>query len=210
MNEGVFVFEVVGSANAGDKLINFNLKEGQCVKINTGAPVPLKSDAVIQIEDTISLAKDINGIDTRIEVISKTVGSIKLGQDIRPIGFDIKPGECVIRKNTIIGGPQIGICATVGALELEVYKMPTVALISTGNELVSPDEVSPKSGQIRDSNKALLYSTLKSFGILNVIDAGVARDEPNSVLEVFMNGVEKADVIISTGGVSMGDKVDRN
>jgi len=210
LNEGVFVFEVVGSANAGDKLINFNLKEGQCVKINTGAPVPLKSDAVIQIEDTISLAKDINGIDTRIEVISKTVGSIKLGQDIRPIGFDIKPGECVIRKNTIIGGPQIGICATVGALELEVYKMPTVALISTGNELVSPDEVSPKSGQIRDSNKALLYSTLKSFGILNVIDAGVARDEPNSVLEVFMNGVEKADVIISTGGVSMGDKVDRN
>jgi len=55
-----------------------------------------------------------------------------------------------------------------------------------------------------------LYSTLKSFGILNVIDAGVARDEPNSVLEVFMNGVEKAEVIISTGGDSMGDKVDRN
>jgi gephyrin len=208
LTEGVlFVFEVVGAANAGDELINFHLNEGQCVKINTGAPVPLKSDAVIQIEDTVSLAKDVNGIDTQIEVLTRTVGSIKLGQDIRPIGFDIKPGECVIRKNTIISAPQIGICATVGALELEVYKVPTVALISTGNELVGPDKVSLKGGQIRDSNKALLYSALKSFGILNVIDAGVARDEPNSVLEVFRNGAEKADVIISTGGVSMGDKV---
>lgn len=131
---------------------------------------------------------------------------MKLGQDIRPVGFDIKSGECVLRKGSIIKAPQIGICATVGALKLKVYTIPIVGLISTGNELKKPDESSLNKGQIRDSNKSLLSSALKSFGICDIFDLGIATDEPDSVYQIFKNAMEKSDVIISTGGVSMGDK----
>jgi gephyrin len=209
-----FIFDVIGSSNAGDEMLNIDLKEGQCVKINTGAPVPLKADLVVQIEDTISLEKNEKGVDQKIEIVSasgcgggkKTSVSLKLDQDIRPIGFDIKIGEEVVAERMIIKPPQIGICATVGALEINVFKTPRVGLISTGNELVRPEDRSVNVGKIRDSNKALLHAALKSNGIQNVYDAGIASDDPNSVLKIFKNALEYSDVIISTGGVSMGDK----
>lgn len=208
-----FLFDVIGSSDAGDELINIDLNENQCVKINTGAPVPLKADAVIQIEDTISLEKNELGQDTKIEIVgtSSCGGAesneiiIKLGQDIRPIGFDIKVGEEVVRERTIVKAPQIGICATVGAIYLKVFKLPRVGLVSTGNELRKPD-ANLTSGQIRDSNKSLLYAALKTFGIESIFDAGIANDDAESVLSVFKDALERTDVVISTGGVSMGDK----
>ena len=211
-----YQFNVIGSSNAGDELVSVDLKEGDCVKINTGGPVPLKADAVIQIEDTIPLEKNDLNQDVKIEIVgtSGCGGSsgaesseinIKIGQDIRPIGFDIQIGEEVVRERTIVKAPQVGICATVGATTLKVFKLPSVGLISTGNELVSPD-AQLKSGQIRDSNKSLLHAALKSFGIEKIFDAGTANDDVKSVLNVFKNALENSDVVISTGGVSMGDK----
>lgn len=88
-----------------------------------------------------------------------------------------------------------------------MYKLPSVGLISTGNELKSPEVMSLKQGQIRDSNKALLYTALRSFGIADIVDGGIASDEVDSVFKTFKNAMEKSDIIISTGGVSMGDKV---
>lgn len=215
-NKVKFEFDVIGASNAGDDLINIDLKDGQCVKINTGAPVPLRADAVIQIEDTISLEKNSNGHDSKIEIVATTgcggTGGdgkidLKLGQDIRPIGFDIKVGEVVVRERSQIKAAQIGICATVGALNLKVFKLPVVGLVSTGNELSKPDEIKLNSGKIRDSNKSLLYAALKSSGIEKIYDAGIATDDVNSVLRVFKHAMENSDIIISTGGVSMGDKV---
>ena len=96
------------------------MKPGECVKINTGAPVPLKADAVVQIEDTIALSKNESGRDTRIQIVETTGcgGSsgdaqkkeihIQIGQDIRPTGFDIGVGEEVVRENTLIKPAQIG------------------------------------------------------------------------------------------------------
>jgi gephyrin len=211
-----YLFDVIGVSNAGDELIDVDLKEGQCVKINTGAAVPLKANAVIQIEDTISLQKDENGQDTKIEIVgtsgcggssNSTSVDLQVGQDIRPIGFDIKIGEVVVREKTLIRAAQIGICATVGALFLKVYQQPIVGLVSTGNELKTPNETVLKSGQIRDSNKYLLQAALKELGIEKVFDAGIAKDDANSVLNVFKHAMKHSDVIISTGGVSMGDKV---
>ena len=209
-----FQFKVIGASNAGDELITVDLKEGECVKINTGAPVPLKSDAVIQIEDTVSLEKNSSGHDTKIEIVG-TSGcggggesneiDIKLGQDIRPIGFDIQVGEEVVRERTSIKAPQIGICATVGAVKLKVFKLPSVCLVSTGNELKSP-EASLASGQIRDSNKSLLHASLRTLGIESIHDAGIANDDVTGVMSVFKDALEHSDVVISTGGVSMGDK----
>jgi gephyrin len=213
-----FEFKVIGASNAGDGALNADLNGGECVKINTGAPVPLKADAVVQIEDTVSLAKDeASGRDTRIEVVrtsgcgggggSSSALNLKLGQEIRPIGSDIAVGECVVSERTVIGAAQIGICATVGTLRLKCFKRPTVGLVSTGNELVKPDEAVASPGKIRDSNKSLLHAALRSHGVADIHDAGIASDEPNSVLQVFKGALENSDVVISTGGVSMGDKV---
>lgn len=215
---------MIGSSNAGDD-INIDLKEGQCVKINTGAPVPRKADAVVQIEDTISLEKNAKGEDTRIQIVSSTSCgggcehkreaaksskvNIQIGQEIRKVGSDIKEGELVMSERTLIGPAQIGVCATVGALNLKVFKLPRVSLISTGNELRKPEEADLKSGQIRDANKSLLHTALKVFGLNEIYDAGICKDEADSVLETFKKAAEKSDVIISTGGVSVGDKVEK-
>jgi gephyrin len=181
--------------------------------------VPFKADAVVQIEDTISLEKNVKGNDTKIKIVSSGVcgggGSgtntsnqvkIDIGQDIRSIGFDIKQGEIVMNARTLINASQIGVMATVGTTSLNVFKLPRVGLISTGNELASPTETILKSGQIRDSNKSLLMAALKSFGLNDIYDAGICNDDPDNVLATFRLAMEKSDVIISTGGVSMGDK----
>ena len=150
-----------------------------------------------------------------IEVVGTTIGcggkqsnkiNITIGQDIRPIGFDIKIDEVVVKERSILRAAQIGMCATVGALAVKVFGTPTVSLISTGNELSNPQVAKLNDGQIRDSNKSLLHASLKSYGIEHIKDAGVATDEPDSVCQVFKKAIEQSDVIISTGGVSMGDK----
>lgn len=197
------ILKVIGTSNAGDTR-NLNLYEGECVKINTGAYVPESADAVIQIEDTISLEKNTLGEDTQIKVDNS---NIKLGQDIRPIGSDIAVDEVIVRNKSYIGPAQIGCCATVGALKLTVFKKPIVGILSTGNELMDPSTECLEQGKIRDSNKSLLHFACKQMGIDQIIDLGVANDNPDSVLERFKYGLETADVIISTGGVSMSDKV---
>jgi len=196
------LLKVVGTSNAGDT-VNLRLHEGECVKINTGAFVPSNADAVIQIEDTVSTSKNDLGEDTGIKISNS---NIVTGQDIREIGSDIAVGEIVVKKSTEIVAAQIGICATVGVLNLKVFKKPIVGVISTGNELVSPSTETLCEGKIRDSNKSLLVNACKQIGIQNVIDAGIAQDNSDSVLQTFKAAIEKSDVIISTGGVSMGDK----
>ncbi len=196
------VLNVVGSSNAGD-CFNIALDKGQCIKINTGAYVPPSADAVIQIEDTLSLQRNLIGEDTQILVPGSNV---RLGQDIRPVGFDIKTGETVVLKHSQVNAAQLGICATVGALKIKVYKQPIVSLISTGNELLPPDCKELDAGRIRDSNKSLLYGACKQFGIEKIVDGGIATDNADSVLKTFKNALDVADVVISTGGVSMGDK----
>ncbi|RNA15041.1 Gephyrin [Brachionus plicatilis] len=213
-----FVFDVIGSSNAGDNTLNIDLKEGQCVKINTGAPVPLNCDLVIQIEDTMSIEKDEYNRDKRIEIVS-TSGcggshssriSLKMGQDIRPIGFDIKKGEVVVKNGSILKAAQIGICATVGALNLKVYKQPIVGLVSTGNELVNPQDVELNSGKIRDSNKSLLFCAVKNLGIDKIFDSGIASDNADELLKVFTNALENSDVVISTGGDLVKDVLEKD
>lgn len=194
---------VIGTSNAGDTK-NLKLKEGECVKINTGAYVPESADAVIQIEDTISLEKNTLGEDTKIKIENS---NIKTGQDIRAIGSDIAADEIIVKEKSLIGPAQIGCCATVGALKLKVFKKPIVGILSTGNELMDPTTENLEEGKIRDSNKSLLYFACKQLGIEQVIDLGVANDNSDSVLGKFKDGIEKADIIISTGGVSMSDKV---
>ncbi|KAI5232135.1 Gephyrin [Manis pentadactyla] len=126
------------------------------------------------------------------------------GQDIRPIGHDIKRGECVLAKGTHMGPSEIGLLATVGVTEVEVNKFPVVAVMSTGNELLNPeDDLLP--GKIRDSNRSTLLATIQEHGY-PTINLGIVGDNPDDLLNALNEGISRADVIITSGGVSMGEK----
>ncbi|MGH0143886.1 UNVERIFIED_CONTAM: hypothetical protein FKN15_044648 [Acipenser sinensis] len=119
-------------------------------------------------------------------------------------GHDIKRGECVLAKGTHMGPSEIGLLATVGVTEVEVQKFPVVAVMSTGNELLNPeDDLHP--GKIRDSNRSTLLATIQEHGY-PTINLGIVGDNPDDLLNALNEGISRADVIITSGGVSMGEK----
>ncbi|KAI2652303.1 Gephyrin [Labeo rohita] len=162
---------------------------GQVMRVTTGAPIPCGADAVVQGTEEL---------EVRILVQARP------GQDIRPIGHDIKRGECVLAKGTHMGPSEIGLLATVGVTEVEVQKFPVVAVMSTGNELLNPeDDLHP--GKIRDSNRSTLLATIQEHGY-PTINLGIVGDNPDDLLNALNEGISRADVIITSGGVSMGEK----
>ncbi|CAN7999898.1 unnamed protein product [Ixodes hexagonus] len=174
---------------------------GHCVRISTGAPVPEPCDAVVQVEDTELLQASPDGTQ---EIIVKILKAPKIGQDIRPVGSDIEKNELVLVQGTKLGPAELGLLATVGRTTVNVYCLPSVAVLSTGNELVIPGgEVQP--GKIRDSNKTTLLSLLSSNGF-EAIDAGIALDNRADLAAKLRRAFDAADVLVSSGGVSMGEK----
>ena len=129
------------------------------------------------------------------------------GQDIRPIGSDIPQNVVVLNKGCLLGPSELGICATVGVTKVPVYNTPKVSLLSTGNELQDPKDEKPlKSGFIRDSNKTTLSMLLLAEGINNVKDVGIASDDVIDLTNKLKEALKEGDIIVTTGGVSMGDR----
>lgn len=192
--------QVIGTSVAGSQPTEVNVQSGFCARISTGAPLPPGADSVVMVEETklISASEDGNE-EFQIEIMSQ----VKHGQEIRPIGCDIKNGEIVLERGTVLTPTDIGILATVGQIKIEVYALPKLAVLSTGNELQEshPDL---QHGRIRDSNRPALLSFLKQQGF-PVIDAGIAEDRPEALYQRINAAFEKADVLVSTGGVSMGE-----
>ncbi|KAK7476221.1 hypothetical protein BaRGS_00032497, partial [Batillaria attramentaria] len=174
---------------------------GYCMRINTGAPLPPGADAVVQVEDTrLVLASDDGGEELEITILSEP----KPGQDIRPVGSDIAKGQQVLCRGQRLGPAELGLLATVGVAKVQCYRKPVVAVMSTGNELVEPGQAL-REGKIRDSNRTALIAQLKEAG-LTALDMGIAPDSPDSLLQMLNRAVEKADMVVTSGGVSMGDK----
>uniref|UniRef100_A0A672S991 Gephyrin n=1 Tax=Sinocyclocheilus grahami TaxID=75366 RepID=A0A672S991_SINGR len=174
---------------------------GQVMRVTTGAPIPCGADAVVQVEDTELLRESEDGTE---ELEVRILIQARPGQDIRPIGHDIKRGECVLAKGTHMGSSEIGLLATVGVTEVEVQKFPVVAVMSTGNELLNPeDDLHP--GKIRDSNRSTLLATIQEHGY-PTINLGIVGDNPDDLLNALNEGISRADVVITSGGVSMGEK----
>ncbi len=202
--DGVGVRQMVGGATAGCGPESFHLSPGTCVRINTGAPVPRGADAVVMVENTRLAAASSDG---RQEEAVEILVAPTPGLDIRPIGSDIAAGSLVLRKGSLCAAAEIGLLAAVGAIRVEVCRRPKVALLSTGDEVVDPNMKTLPPGAIRDSNKAMLAAFLRQEGIAEeVLDCGVARDEPGALLTKLRAALDEADVITSTGGVSMGDR----
>ncbi|TFK15009.1 Gephyrin [Platysternon megacephalum] len=145
---------------------------GQVMRVTTGAPIPCGADAVVQVEDTELIRESDDGTE---ELEVRILVQARPGQDIRPIGHDIKRGECVLAKGTHMGPSEIGLLATVGVTEVEVNKFPVVAVMSTGNELLNPeDDLLP--GKIRDSNRSTLLATIQEHGY-PTINLGIVGDK---------------------------------
>ncbi|XP_050036161.1 gephyrin isoform X1 [Dermacentor andersoni] len=199
-SDGDGLREVVDAVPAGSNPLH-HVKPGQCARISTGAPVPDPCDAVVQVEDTeLVRASEDGSQEFEVNIITAPV----VGQDIRPVGSDIERGQHVLAQRTKLSPSDLGVLATIGASVVTVYRLPRVAVLSTGNEIVAPGSAL-KLGQIRDSNKTTLITLLEKNGF-PAHDAGIACDEFDDHVKKLRAAFEKADVVVSSGGVSMGEK----
>jgi molybdopterin molybdotransferase len=166
---------------------------GQCVRIMTGALIPEGADAVIMQEQVeITDAGKI-----RIDA------DHRVGENIRQAGEDIAKGETVIDAGARLSPADLGVLASLGIGQLQVKRKPVVAFFSTGDELVSIGKPL-EPGKIYDSNRYSLHGMLSSMAV-DIIDLGVVKDEPKAMREVLEKAALQADLIISTGGVSVGE-----
>jgi gephyrin len=194
--DGPGIYPVVGEVTAG-RLADFNLQPGTVAYITTGAPMPPGADAVVMVEETEQLPAQNGTPQVRIDV------GVKAGSDVRPVGVDVAPGEAVLAAGERLGAAEIGLLATVGRTDIPVHPRPRVAVLSTGDELVDPG-ASLGQGQIRDSNRAMLMAAIRASGG-DPLDLGIAGDSERQLRERIETGLRDADVLITSGGVSMGD-----
>lgn len=194
--DGPGEYRLIGEVTAG-RLPNFTVASGTVAYITTGAPLPPGADAVVMVEETVARSDADGNRLVRIQT------EVSAGADVRPVGVDVAAGERVLAAGERLGPAEIGLLATVGAVEVAVHPKPRVAVLSTGDELVEPVEpLGP--GQIRDSNRATLLAAIAAAGG-EPVDLGIGRDERSMLDERIHAGLAQADMLISTGGVSMGD-----
>lgn len=209
--KGVFPVASITHANIGGSLEP--LQPGTIARITTGAPLPPNANAVVMVEDTVLASSTPDGTEeATVEILAD---DIEPGENVREPGSDVTLGSKILARGDLISpaGGEIGLLAATGTRTVKVFKKPRVGVLSTGDELVEHND--PRKlvgGQIRDSNRPSLLSCLTSWGF-ETVDLGIARDTPSSELEQALRdslrGVGRAsssvDVIITTGGVSMGE-----
>lgn len=200
--KGVFPVTAISHAAPGEVQ---RLQEGEIARITTGAPLPPGATSVIMVEDTILRAKtDDEKEEKEVELLADNVEE---GENIREIGSDIKENSIILRKGEQISavGGEIGMMASVGTSTVKIYRRPVVGVLSTGDEIINHDrEGDLRLGEVRDTNRPTLISAVKEWGY-EVVDLGIASDKPGSLEEILRDGMREADLIITTGGVSMGE-----
>ncbi len=184
--------EDIGTAYAGTPF-DGSCGPGQCVRIMTGALIPDGADAVIMQEQTEINAAGKVCIDS----------DHRVGENIRQAGEDVRQGEIVIEAGARLSPADLGVLASLGIGQLQVKRKPVVAFFSTGDELV-PVGTPLEPGKIYDSNRYSLHGMLSGMAV-DIIDLGVVRDDLDSMREVLTKASTQADLIISTGGVSVGE-----
>jgi len=184
--------EVVDEAAAGSAAKGA-VAEGTAIKIMTGAPLPDGADSVVRVEATEAAA----GALVRI------LESVATGENVRPAGGDLRSGSHVFDAGVRIGPAHASVLASIGAEPL-VRRRPVVAIMATGDELVSHRTPALERGQIRDSNTTLMRTMLESLGA-EVIDYEIVGDDPGLFEAALDKAASSADVVVTSGGVSMGD-----
>lgn len=183
---------IVGESAAG-RGWHHEVKEGEAVRIMTGAPVPAGADSVQQVEQAHEL-KD----GTVVELLE----TVELGKSIVKRGAEIQAGETVLQSGTSINAAMMAVLAAFGYAEVAVAQRPRVGVLATGTELVSVNE-KPGQDQIRDSNNYSIAAYAQLTGAL-VERLPLARDETLVLTHQIGEAAEKCDVVVTSGGVSMG------
>ncbi|MEX0762547.1 MAG: gephyrin-like molybdotransferase Glp [Dehalococcoidia bacterium] len=189
---------VSGSVAAGE-LPASPIAPNTAVRIMTGAPLPEGADSVVPFEDTDEAQRrssddmaDMIGLKLRVEP----------GDNVRPAGEDVHRGELVLKKGTVMRPGEIGVAASLGLQSVHVIRRPTVAIISTGDELLEPGEPH-QPGKIYNSNAYTTAAEVKKYGgIPNII--GIARDTVESLTSALEKALD-ADMVVTSAGVSKGD-----
>lgn len=176
------------------------LGKSEAARITTGAQMPADADAVIPVEDTDFNYRQPGTPKPKTISFSRQV---QAGENIRPRGLDLRAGDFVLHKGHTLRPQDLGLLAMLGVANVEVYKKPRVALLSSGDELLEVD-APLESGKIRDSNSYTLAALIESSGAI-VMRLGVAKDTRKDVQALLDKAVtEKADLILSSAGVSVG------
>jgi len=189
--DGEASLKVTGTAFAGAPFQG-TVKAGECVRIMTGGVVPAGAD-------TIVMQEHVKAVQDRVTI---GPGQTK-GQNLRRAGEDLTAGQIALKRGLLLRPADVGLVASLGIGEVTVYRRLRVAFFSTGDELVSIG-TQLKEGQIYDSNRYTLHGMLTRLGC-EVLDMGVVRDDPKLLEKAFHDAAAAADVVITSGGVSVGE-----
>jgi len=187
--------DIVGTAWAG-KVFDGDVKPGQAVRIFTGGLMPEGSDTVV-IQEHVSTQGDIVTIDNHVQP----------GKNVRQAGEDVERDQCILTAGTEIHAAEAGLLASLGIAKVQVYRRLRVAFFTTGDELCALDSHAGESlapGMLFDSNRYTLNAMLSSMEV-DVLDMGIVRDNPEQTRKAMQEAAEKADVVVTSGGISAGD-----
>jgi molybdopterin molybdotransferase len=183
---------VVGELTAGGAG-RVALEPGTAARIMTGAPIPPGADAVIMVEQT----EEQDGV-------LRIAREVRPGDSIHVVGQDVGRGDLVLPRGTTLGAAEIGLLATIGRVRVRVHRRPVAAVLATGDEVYEPDAALSHGG-IRDSNRYALMAAAREAGC-ETISLGIARDDADEQRRAILGGLERCDVLLTSGGVSMGTR----
>jgi len=189
---------VIGYVAAGS-IPDLFLQPGTAIRIMTGAPIPPGADAVVPFEDTDEIQRKASGASLGQVAFMQEVPS---GTNLRPAGEDLRVGDIVLHRGTILRSAEIGVLASVGRDRASVLRRPIVAVLSTGDELLLPGQP-PNSGKIYDANSFGIASAVQRYGGIPKL-LGIARDNFQDTSLKLEEGLS-ADLLITSAGVSKGD-----
>jgi len=184
--------QLSGTMMAGSSS-SINLQKGNAVRIFTGAPLPDGADTVVMQEKVIKKGDAITVEDS----------DLTEGKNVRNKGAEIKSGDLAMREGTLLTPAAIGFLSGIGISEVYVYPLPSISIVITGNEIQEPG-VALEFGQVYDANSFQLKAALQSIGITN-INTWKVNDNPDALKKVLDQALERSDMVLLTGGVSVGD-----
>lgn len=179
--------------NPAGTVVESKVSSGVCIKTFTGSLMPIGSDTLIPIEN-------VELEENSIKITKK----VPKGFAVRSIGENYKKGEALLKKGTTIGFAEIGVLASLNISQVFVFTKPKVAIASTGSEILDLGEVQTNDAQIRSSNHLTIEALAKTAGA-ETIQMGVVKDDIDSITALFENALNSADILVTTGGVSVGD-----
>lgn len=190
---------IVGAIGAGETYVP-PLKDGQALRIMTGAPMPKGADTVVKIEDTEVLGETQEKPEGSEVVLTKKP---KYKKNVRMRGEEVQAGEVILKAGTVLNPAGVGLLASTGNPTVAVVRSPRVAVLSSGNELVEPSQ-KPGPGQIRNSNCFSLAAAVRAAGGLADI-LGIVRDDINEIRSTVKAAVASHDMVMISGGAAEGD-----